>query len=53
MLTIRQISDELNVDPRTVRRWIEKGYLKAVRLPSGTIRIEESELERLKKQEIK
>ena len=48
-LTIKQISEELQVHPRTVRRWIAKGKLKVIRLPGGSIRIEESELEALKR----
>ena len=35
MLTVRQIADEANVHPQTVRRWIEGGELPASRFGSG------------------
>lgn len=30
-LTIKQVTRELNVDDKTVRRWIKSGQLKAMR----------------------
>lgn len=32
-VTARQVCDFLQVDHRTMRKWIEGGYLKAMRLP--------------------
>jgi excisionase family DNA binding protein len=31
VLTIKQVAEQLNVSERTVRNWIEKGYIKAYR----------------------
>lgn len=39
LLTPAQLAREWNVSPRTVLRYIERGYLKATRLPSGHHRI--------------
>jgi excisionase family DNA binding protein len=30
MLTVKQVADEMNVDEKTVRRWIQRGDLIAV-----------------------
>lgn len=38
MLTVRQVADEMNVDEKTVRRWINRGELNAVNI--GRIRPE-------------
>ena len=32
-LTIREAAEKLNVNPRTINRWIHKGELEAVKLP--------------------
>ena len=45
-LRISQAAALLNVDATTVLRWIGKGYLKSTRYPSGSHRIERSEVER-------
>jgi excisionase family DNA binding protein len=45
-LRISQAAALLNVDATTVLRWIGKGYLKSTRYPSGSHRIEKSEVER-------
>lgn len=43
-LTANQIADQLQVEPRTVRAWIQRGELKAVR--AGRFwRVKESDLE--------
>ena len=44
---VGEAAKELGVSPSTVRNWVEKGYLMAVRLPSGHRRIPESELTRM------
>jgi excisionase family DNA binding protein len=41
--TIADIADRLDVSPRTVRRWIERGDLVVHRL-GGVVRIAESDL---------
>jgi excisionase family DNA binding protein len=43
-LTVAAVADELEVSPRTVSRWIERGDLTAVRLPGGRLRIASTEL---------
>lgn len=44
---VKEVALLLNVSQETVRRMIRKGQIKAVRLPTGTIRIPESEVIRL------
>jgi len=45
LYSIREVAERLNVHYETVRRWIEKGALEAVRIgPNGTIRVPESAL---------
>lgn len=34
-VTARQVCAYLQVDQRTMRKWIEGGYLEAMRLPGG------------------
>ena len=51
-LTIKQVAQEMEVNPMTVRRWIESGRLKAIKPFKGAkISIEKEELERFKKGE--
>jgi len=50
MKTIKETAKYFNVTEMTIRRWIENGKLKAVKIV-GTVRIEEAEIERLKKGE--
>ena len=44
-LTVQQVSEELNVNPVTVRAWIKTERLQAVRAGKG-FRVRRSELER-------
>ena len=47
-LRLGQAATRLGVSPDTVRRWIDKNRLRAIRLPTtGERRVLESELERL------
>ena len=39
-LTIREVAERLKVSQRTVRRWIDQGYLHAIKL-GRTVRIDE------------
>lgn len=43
----RDAADRLGVSPRTIRRWLEEGRIKGFRLPSGNMRVLESEIERI------
>ncbi len=46
LLTIRQVSDILQVHHNTVRRWIAAGRLPAYRLgPRGDLRLKQDELD--------
>ncbi len=47
MYTVKELAIMLNVSQSTVRRMIYKGQIKAVRLPTGTLRIPEDEVARL------
>ena len=47
MLTLRQTAEILNISTRTLLRWIESGKIRAVRLPSGRIRIPQTEIEKV------
>ncbi|MBD3393035.1 MAG: helix-turn-helix domain-containing protein [Chitinivibrionales bacterium] len=47
LLKVRDVARIVGVDATTVLRWIEKGYLRSIRYPSGTHRIPEEELQRL------
>ncbi len=38
MLTVRQVADRMNVDEKTVRKWIQTGLLRALNI--GRIRPE-------------
>lgn len=42
-LTIRDVAERLKVSQRTVRRWIDQGYLKVIKL-GRTVRIDEENL---------
>jgi excisionase family DNA binding protein len=45
LLTARQVSERLGVCVETVLVWIRNGKLKAIKLPSGQIRISEAQLD--------
>jgi excisionase family DNA binding protein len=49
-LTIKQVTRELNVDDKTVRRWIKGGQLKATRDIVGRYTILRSDLDRFVEQ---
>lgn len=38
LLTINEVAGMMKVSPRTVRRWVEAGELRVIRLPGRTIR---------------
>jgi excisionase family DNA binding protein len=46
-VSVGKAAEEFGVSSATVRNWVEKGYLQAIRLPSGHRRIPESEVRRM------
>lgn len=46
-VSIRQAAADLGVHENTVRNWIDRGYLRGYRLPSGHRRLPETEVIRL------
>lgn len=48
-LKLSQVAKRLNVDIRTVRAWVARGRLKAFNGGPRSVRVAESELERLVK----
>jgi len=50
LLTVSEVAEVFRVSYRTVYFWIQNGKLKALRLPSGTYRIEQSEVDRIKEE---
>jgi excisionase family DNA binding protein len=45
LLTVSEIASELRVNPQTVRNWIERGELPAVRVGKRRVRVQRSVLE--------
>jgi excisionase family DNA binding protein len=50
LMTMKGASERLHVSTSTIRNWIDKGYITAVRFPSGVRRLPEDEVERLASQ---
>ena len=50
MVSIKEAAEIFSVTKRTIFRWIEKGIIQSVKI-SGTVRIPDEEIERLKKGE--
>ncbi len=48
-LTIRQTAEFLQLNERTIRRWIDEGLLPAVRI-AGTVRIDPADIAELPKE---
>lgn len=44
LYSIQEVAALLKVSPRTVYSWVDAGYLNAIKLPSGTLRIKQSDL---------
>jgi excisionase family DNA binding protein len=45
---VSEAAHELGVHENTIRNWVEKGILKAVRLPSGHRRLDPAEVDNLR-----
>ncbi|HSZ12813.1 MAG TPA: MerR family DNA-binding transcriptional regulator [Solirubrobacteraceae bacterium] len=50
LMQVRQVARALGVHENTVRRWEERGLLRAVRLPSGVRRFRAEDVEAVRKQ---
>jgi excisionase family DNA binding protein len=46
-VSVGRVATQLGVSPTTIRNWIAKGYVHAIRLPSGVRRVPEAEVHRL------
>lgn len=47
LLTSAEVAGALRTTRGTIARWVEKGQLQAVRLPSGVLRFRRSDVEAL------
>ncbi|MDG6927118.1 MAG: helix-turn-helix domain-containing protein [Nitrososphaerota archaeon] len=47
LYSVKETALTLHISDSTVRRMVRKGQIKAVKLPTGTIRIPESEILKL------
>jgi excisionase family DNA binding protein len=45
LLTAREVAERLGLSTETVLRWVRQGKLPALRLPSGTIRFQQNDLD--------
>lgn len=45
LLTARVVAEQLAVSSETVLRWVRRGELPAIRLPSGALRFREDEID--------
>jgi len=50
LLTISDAARELGVHPNTLRGWVDRGLVPAVRLRSGHRRFEPEQIERIKRE---
>jgi excisionase family DNA binding protein len=50
LMQVRQAAQALGVHENTIRRWEQRGLLRAVRLPSGIRRFRPEDIERLREQ---
>lgn len=47
LLKVRDVAAAWSLAPKTVWKWIACGHVRAIRLPSGDLRIPASEVQRL------
>lgn len=45
LLTTRELAEQLGVSAETVLRWVKRGQLPGIRLPSGALRFPEATIE--------
>lgn len=45
-LTVSEVADRLRLNPQTVRNWIDRGDLPAVRVGQRRVRVRQSDLDR-------
>jgi excisionase family DNA binding protein len=45
LLTAREVADIIGVSSETILRWVRRGQLSAIRLPSGALRFPEQALQ--------
>lgn len=50
LMQVRQAAQALGVHENTIRRWEERGLLRAVRLPSGVRRFRPEDVEAVREQ---
>src|SRR2546428_2913385 len=50
LMQVREAARDLGVHENTIRRWVEAGVIRAVRLPSGVRRFRPEDVDRLRKQ---
>ena len=48
LMQVRQAANGLGVHENTLRRWEEKGLIRAVRLPSGVRRFRPEDIEKIR-----
>lgn len=47
LYTVSEVAEMLNVHKLTVLRWIKENRIKAIRLPSGRLRIPKEEVDKI------
>lgn len=47
LVTVEEAANILRVQRETIRRYVKRGYLKAVTLPGGDYRLREKDIQRL------
>lgn len=47
LLSVRHAAQRLDIHPDTLRLWAREGRIALVRLPSGRLRVDERELDRI------
>jgi excisionase family DNA binding protein len=50
LLTIKEVSEELGVSPKTISRWVHDKKFEVVELPSGRYRIDREVLEEMRRE---
>lgn len=50
LISIGDAADELGVSVPTLRKWVDTGEIKAIRLPSGYRRFEPAEVDRKRRE---